>query len=73
MSELDHEKEFEAYLARRARVRSGLAEREGLEPPDELDRIVLTQAREAIRLPRSPASTLPRAGPCRWVSQPRSC
>ena len=40
MSEQDHDKEFEAYLARRARVRAGLAESEGLEPPQELDRIV---------------------------------
>ena len=49
MSELEHEKEFEAYLARRPRMRGRFAESDNLEPPRELDRIVLAKAREAIR------------------------
>ena len=68
MSELDHEKEFEAYLAQRSRVRAGLGMDESLEPPEELDRIVLSQAREAIRTPPVHAGSTPRrAGLSQWA------
>jgi hypothetical protein len=53
MSELEHEKAFEEYLSRRSRM-GWRADDDGLEPPAELDRIVLANAREAIRRHRSP-------------------
>jgi hypothetical protein len=62
VSGLDHEKEFEAYRGARKGLRDELPETDGLEPPSELDRIVLAQAREAIRMPASP-----RHYPMRWA------
>lgn len=54
MTEPEHEKAFEDYLSRRAGISARLTESDGLEPPAELDRIVLANAREAIRIRSSP-------------------
>lgn len=63
----DGENEFEDFLARRSSLHRRLADRDGIEPPPELDRIVLAKAREAIRRPsdlplyRSPPWAVPVA------------
>ena len=63
MSEREHDPEFEAYLARRASWRGKFSERDELEPPRDLDRIVLAKAREAIEMPRQ----LPLYAGARWA------
>lgn len=63
MSELDHDPEFEAYLARRAGWRGKFFQRDELEPPRDLDRIVLAKAREAIEMPPQ----LPLYAGARWA------
>ena len=55
MSDPEHEKAFEDYLSRRAGISPRITDPEGLEPPAELDRIVLANAREAIRIRNAPA------------------
>lgn len=54
MSGHEHDPEFESYLAKRPGLAPRLRPHDDLEPPEELDRIVLAQAREAIRM-RDPA------------------
>lgn len=54
MSDPEHDKAFEDFLSRREGISPRLKEPEGLEPPPELDRIVLANAREAIRIRSSP-------------------
>jgi hypothetical protein len=49
----EHEDEFEAYLKRRLPIHQRLSALERLEPPDELDRLVIRKARQAIQS-RSP-------------------
>ncbi len=61
MSE-EQDKDFEAYLARRATLGRQKGAADELEPPEELDRIVLANAREAIRISHSP----PPFKPVRW-------
>jgi hypothetical protein len=56
-----HDPEFEDFLARRKPLFRGDAD-DGLEPPPELDRIVLRQAREAIQ----PDKPLRMLGMPRW-------
>lgn len=63
MSDPEHEKAFEDYLSRRAGISPRPADPEDLEPPAELDRIVLANAREAIRIRNS----LPPFRFARWV------
>ena len=47
----DSDNELEAFLARRSLMHRRFAEGDQSEPPDELDRIVLAKAREAIKRP----------------------
>lgn len=49
MSDSEHDEEFEAYLKRRAPIDKRTRSLEHLEPPPELDRIVISNARKAIR------------------------
>jgi hypothetical protein len=49
MSDPEQDDEFEAYLKRRAPVDERLRSRKRLEPPSELDRIVIGNARKAIQ------------------------
>jgi len=52
---------FETYLKRRARIDRRLRSLDRLEPPAELDRIIIGQAREAIRAaPPAPLFRAPR-------------
>jgi hypothetical protein len=61
MSGLEHEDEFEAYLRRRSVLRRPESPPQGLEPPEDLDKIVLRTAREAIQPPRQmPVYRAPR-------------
>jgi hypothetical protein len=48
MSTPDRDEEFEAFLARRSLLPRALAERENAEPPAEVDRRVLEEARAAV-------------------------
>jgi hypothetical protein len=65
MSDSDQDDEFEAYLKRRMPIDKGLNPIEPLEPPPELDRIVIGKARKAIQgaapihLYRAPKWALP--------------
>ena len=70
MSDSGQDDEFEAYLKRRARgvpLNKGIAPHEPLEPPPELDRIIIGNARKAIEgampvpLYRAPKWALPAA------------
>jgi hypothetical protein len=67
MNELEREDELQAHLERRSRLQRTLTEIDHLEPPQELDRIVLSRARFAIEgtegmpLYRSLRSSLPFA------------
>jgi hypothetical protein len=60
-----HEDEFEAYLTRRLPIHQRLSPLERLEPPDELDRLIIAKARQAIQSPspvrvfRAPKWALP--------------
>jgi len=49
MSDSDQDDEFEAYLKRRARIDKGMKSLDRLEPPADLDRIVIGKARKAIQ------------------------
>ena len=55
MSDSEHDEEFEAYLKRRARgglgqsFQQGIKAPDSLEPPPELDRIIIANARKAIQ------------------------
>ncbi len=49
MSDSEQDDEFEAYLKRRTPIDKGTRSREQLEPPPELDRIVIGKARKAIQ------------------------
>jgi hypothetical protein len=61
MSGLEHEDEFEAYLRHRSVLRRPESPTQGLEPPEDLDKIVLRTAREAIQPPRQmPVYRAPR-------------
>lgn len=61
----EHEDEFEAYLTRRHPIHQRLSALERLEPPQELDRLIITEARQAIQGPspvrifRAPKWALP--------------
>jgi hypothetical protein len=65
MSELEREADLQEHLERRSRLQRKLTEIDRLEPPEELDRIVLSRARVAIEgnegmpLYRSLRSSLP--------------
>jgi len=52
MSEPERDEEFEAYLRRRSGLLNRLGSAQKLEPPDDLDDIVLQRARQAIQAPR---------------------
>ena len=49
MSDSEHDDEFEAYLKRRVTIHKGAAPPDGREPPPELDRIIIGNARKAIQ------------------------
>jgi hypothetical protein len=49
MNELEGEKDLQAHLERRSRLHRTLSEIDRLEPPEELDRVVLSRARVAIQ------------------------
>jgi hypothetical protein len=49
MTDSGRDDEFEAYLKRRASLKEGSTPPEGLEPPPELDRIIIGNARKAIQ------------------------
>jgi hypothetical protein len=59
----ERDDEFEAYLRRRARIDRRLKSLDRLEPPPELDRIIIGQARQAIQ--GAPPATMFRAP--RWA------
>jgi hypothetical protein len=65
MSDSEHDDEFEAYLKRQVPIHKGKTSSERPEPPPELDRIILGNARKAIqsrsplRLYRAPKWALP--------------
>jgi hypothetical protein len=61
MSGLERDDDFEAYLRRRARFDRRLKSLDRLEPPLELDRIIIGQARQAIQgAPPVPMFRAPR-------------
>lgn len=61
MSGPERDDEFEAYLRRRARFDRRLKSLDRLEPPPELDRIIIGQARQAIQgAPPVPMFRAPR-------------
>ena len=49
MSDSEHDDDFEAYLKRHVPIHKGGAQHDRLEPPPELDRIVIGNARKAIQ------------------------
>jgi hypothetical protein len=65
MSDSEHDDEFEAYLKRQVPIHKGMTSPERPEPPPELDRIIIGNARKAIqsrspvRLYRAPKWALP--------------
>ena len=63
MTGSDRDDEFEAYLQQRTVLPHRLAKLERIEPPPELDRIVLARAREAIRT----SGPAPFFRPARWA------
>jgi hypothetical protein len=66
MTAREVEDELEIFLRRRALLRTHLSTLERLEPPAELDRLVLKTARLAIQSPvAAPSPTPPRRG--RWA------
>ena len=61
MTGLERDDEFEAYLRRRVRIDRRLRSLDRLEPPAELDRIIIGQARQAIQgAPPVPMFRAPR-------------
>ncbi|HEY8509814.1 MAG TPA: hypothetical protein VIL32_15735 [Steroidobacteraceae bacterium] len=63
MTAPERDEEFEAYLQRRSSLQRELSEHDGLEPPPELDRIVLARARQAI----ATRPELPVYKPAKWM------
>jgi hypothetical protein len=63
MSTRERDEELEAYLERRTQLQRRLDELDDLEPPAELDHLVLTRAREALETPQS----LPLFRGTRWA------
>ncbi len=67
MSDSEHDDEFEAYLKRRTPFHKGIRTPDRLEPPPELDRIIIGNARKAIQgatpapVYRAPKWALPAA------------
>jgi hypothetical protein len=67
MTGFDDDRELDDFLAHRSALHRRLADRDGSEPPPELDRLVLNKAREAIDVPahtpmyRAPRWALPVA------------
>ena len=59
---LERDDEFETYLKRRVRIDRRLRSLDRLEPPAELDRIIIAQAREAIHV----AAPVPLLRAPRW-------
>jgi resuscitation-promoting factor RpfA len=59
----EHDEEFEQYLRQRSVLPHRLVKADRLEPPPELDRIVLAQAKEAIRS----SEPAPVYRPARWA------
>jgi hypothetical protein len=65
MTAPEHDDEFELYLKRRLPIHQRISALERLEPPEDLDRIVITKARQAIQSPspvrifRAPKWALP--------------
>jgi hypothetical protein len=53
MTGLDNDRELEDFLARRSPFHRRLADRDLHEPTEQLDRVVLSRAREAIEAPRN--------------------
>jgi hypothetical protein len=63
MSDAEHDPEFEAFLKRRSPMHRRLSDFDHAEPSVDLDRLVLTRAREAIEVP--PQAPIYRA--TRWA------
>jgi hypothetical protein len=63
MSDMERDPEFEAFLKRRSPMHRRLSDLDHIEPSTELDRFVLTRAREAIESP--PQAPVYRA--TRWA------
>jgi hypothetical protein len=63
MSDAEHDPEFEAFLKRRSPMHRRLSDFDHAEPSVDLDRLVLTRAREAIEVP--PQASIYRA--TRWA------
>jgi hypothetical protein len=61
MTGLDDDRELDDFLSRRSALHRRLADRDHNEPPEELDRLVLNRAREAINVPaNAPFHRAPR-------------
>ncbi len=61
MTRFDEDRELDEFLARRSALHRRLAEPDHTEPPPELDRLVLNEAREAINVPANvPVYRAPR-------------
>jgi hypothetical protein len=63
MTDPEHDEEFEAYLRRHSALSSRVQSEEKLEPPHDLDDIVLRKARQAIQAPQQ----LPLYKAPRWA------
>jgi hypothetical protein len=63
MSTPERDEELEAYLERRTQLQRRLSEVDDLEPPAELDHLVLARAREALETPQG----LPLFRGTRWA------
>jgi len=63
MSTPERDEELEAYLERRTQLQRRLSELDDLEPPAELDHLVLARAREALEAPQG----LPFYRGTRWA------
>lgn len=63
MTSPERDDEFEAYLKRRARIDRRLRSLDRLEPPTELDRIIIARARQSIQ----PAPSVPLFRAPRWA------
>lgn len=63
MTAPERDEDFEAYLQRRSALQREFSEPDGLEPPPELDRIVLARARQAITTRFEP----PVYKPAKWA------
>ena len=63
MSDPEYDPEFEAYLRRRVHLDRRLHSLARLEPPEELDRIIIGKARQAIR----PSPSVPHFRAPKWA------